>query len=236
VKTRIVVGYIAVAFAYAYGCGGSSPSFSPTSTTDDGGTDDGGAAESGGGDGELTVTDARVTDARAGDARERDASGGSEGGADDGATNAAPYYNSNQSCCVSGAYYVCPSAAALARCASACTHDPSGDATCLSFDGGSAVFSGGGSAPAPPAPQTNACGGFFLGITCMVGGQCYGGNEHCTQNTCYLNDVGNPCTYPNDCGAGNHCSAGCCANSAKGSPCDAPWDCKSNTCTSHVCQ
>jgi hypothetical protein len=237
VKTRDVVGYVAVALAYAYGCGGSSPSFSPSSTMDDGG-DDGGAVESGGDDGGgLTVMDAGVTDGSAGDASQRkDASSGSEGGADDGATG-APYWNSSQSCCVSGAYYVCPSTAALAQCTSACTHDPSMDSTCIAIDAGSTSAStGSNTAPAPPAPQTNSCGGFFLGIACMMGGQCYGSNEHCSGGTCYLNDVGNPCTYPNDCGSGNHCTSGCCQNSAKGSPCDAPWDCKSNTCTNHVCQ
>jgi hypothetical protein len=230
VKTRRIVGYVAVAFAYAYGCGGSSPSFSPASATDDGGALEGG----GGDDGQLTVTDARVADVHARDARDRDvASGGSEGGADDGGN--APYFNSSQSCCVSGAYYVCPNGAALAQCTSACTHVPSMDSTCLSFDGGSVSVSS-GTAPAPPTPQTNACGGYFLGIACMAGDQCYGSNEHCTQGTCFLSDVGNPCTYPNDCGAGNHCTGGCCQSPAKGSPCTAPWDCKSNTCTNSVCQ
>jgi hypothetical protein len=231
VKTRTVVGHLAVAFACAYGCSGSSGSSIPTSTTDDGGT-------AKGGDGAFTATDGRgltVTDAHASDAESDVASGGSEGDAADGATNAAPNRDSNQYstqyCCVSGAYYVCPTGAVFAHCTSTCTRDPSNDATCGSFAPGSS----GGSAPALPRTPTNACGGLFPGFACGVGGQC-NGLGHCTQNACYPNDVGNPCTYPNDCGDGNHCTNGCCASPAKGSACNAPWDCDSGTCTNGVCQ
>jgi hypothetical protein len=229
VKTSRIFGYVAVAFAYAYGCGSSpAPSISPSTTSD------GGAAESGD-DGDDTETDARgltVTDARAQDERERDVA--SDGPAVDGTPYVAPSTNSDQSCCVNGAYYVCPTAAALAQCASACTHVPSYDTTCVAFDAGSS----GSSAPAPaPLPtRTNACGGYFMGIPCMAGGQCYGSDEHCNGGSCYPNDVGNPCTYPNDCGSANHCTGGCCQSPAKGSPCTAPWDCKSMTCTNNVCQ
>jgi hypothetical protein len=231
VKTRRIVGYVAVAFAYAYGCGSSPvPSVSPSTGADSG------AAESGD-DAEEDSRGLTVTDARARDERESDgASGGSEGGgAVDGPTYVPPSSNSSQSCCVNGAYYFCPNTAALAQCASACTHDPTYDSTCALLDAGS---SSGVSvqAPPPPAPPTNACGGSFIGVPCMSGGQCYGSGEHCISNSCYPNDVGNPCTYPNECGAGNHCMNGCCQSPAKGSPCEAFWDCKSKTCTNNVCE
>jgi hypothetical protein len=198
-------------------------------------TEDGGALESGGDDGELTVTDARTGDAKEKDARERDvASDGSEGGAgdDDGAPNGDNTSSSRQSCCVGGAFYVCPNAAALAQCASACWHLASYDSACLSYDGGTSNV--GVNVPAPPPVPTNACGGMFLGFSCNSG-QC-SGLGHCTRNLCFPNDVGNPCTYPDDCGDGNHCTNGCCASPAKGSPCEAFWDCKSKNCTNGVCQ
>lgn len=173
-------------------------------------------------------------------------------------------------CCVGGAYYGCPTHAALAKCTgfdvsgcledcpqadtacaracsqnasnaqtdpSACTHLPSMDTACADFDAGSSSTgsSSGSAPPAPPPTPKNACGGFFTGTECQVGGGCIGGG-HCTQGKCYPNDVGNPCIYQSDCGDGNHCTAGCCANSSKGSACDAPWDCTSGKCTSNVCQ
>lgn len=159
------------------------------------------------------------------------ASGGSEGGAADDTTNAAPGSNSSQGyCCVGGAFYVCSNAAAIAQCASGCTPDPSKDATCTSSNAGSS----GSGAPALPPTPTNACGGYYTGFACGVGGTCIAG--HCTGNACYPNDVGNPCTFGSDCGNGNHCTAGCCASPATGSACGAPWDCKSGTCTNGVCQ
>jgi hypothetical protein len=214
VKTRRVVGYVAVAFACATGCSGSPVPSIHASRTKDGGAKDGGR--------ELNMPDARTGD------EEDGASGGSEGGGADGTTNGAPGSSSSQYCCVGGAYYVCPSAMAIAQCTSACTRDPSKDATCTAFDAGS----GGGS---PPAPLTNACGGPYLGFPCDTGGGCIGGT-HCTASACYPNDVGNPCTYGTDCGDGNHCTAGCCASPATGSACNAFWDCKSGTCTNNVCQ
>lgn len=224
-----------------------------------------GAPQSGG---MLTKSDADVGDAGGDVATSRSGSGDADAG-----TNAAPGASVGQYCCVSGAYYACPSQAALAQCTgfdvagclqscppsnpgcaracgqmastahsdpSACTHDASNDAICASFDAGSNTASSGssgssGGVPAPPPTRKNACGGYFLGTACMVGGQCYG-DEHCTQNECYPNDVGNPCTFPMDCGDGNHCAGGCCVSSAKGSPCDLPVDCKSGKCTSGVCQ
>ena len=219
-KTRRVVGYVAVAFAWATGCSGSSgPSgFAPTGHH-------GGAADAGG-------RALAVIDARAGDETDVD-SGASEGGAADGTTNAGttnavPGSSSSEHCCVSGAYYVCSDPDASPQCPSACTHDPSKDATCTWFDAGS-------SRSDASAPRTNACGGFFPGFACLVGGGCLDGT-HCTGNECYPNDVGNPCTYGTDCGDGNHCTAGCCASPATGSACDAFWDCKSGTCTNGVCQ
>ncbi len=212
-KTRTLVGYVAVAFAGAYGCSGSpAPSILGAPTKD------GGAREGGRG---LVVTDASADDE--GDV----GADGSEGGAADATTNGTSGSTSSQYCCAGGAYYVCPTAAAVAQCTSACTHNPSKDATC-----GAPSASG---APGPPPPQTNACGGLFTGYACDTGGGCIGGG-HCTGNQCYPNDVGNPCVYPMDCGDGNHCTNGCCASPAPGSACQAPWDCKSGTCTNGVCQ
>jgi hypothetical protein len=225
VKTRAVVRYVAVslACACATACSGSSPSPIFTSTTGDGG-----AAERG--DGAPAMTDASGltgTDAYASDDEGDDGWGGSGGDAADDATNAAPNSDSSQYCCVSGAYYVCPTAGVFAQCTSACTRDPSRDATC--------ARSRGGSGPGLPPPPTNACGGPFTGFSCGAGGQC-NGLGHCAQNLCFPNDVGNPCTYPDECGDGNHCTNGCCASPAKGSACNAFWDCDSGTCNNGVCQ
>jgi hypothetical protein len=207
-----------VASAWAYGCSGSASSVL-VSATKDGGAPDG------------RGRDLTVTDARAGDDQTDDASGDSKGDVADVATNAAPGNSSSQYCCVSDAYYVCPSAAAIAQCTSACTRDPSKDPSCASSDMGSS----GGSAPALPAAPKNACGGPYTGFMSGAGGSCFGG-QHLAGNACYPNDVGNPCTYPIDCGDGNHCTSGCCAGPAAGSACTAPWDCTSGTCTNGVCQ
>jgi hypothetical protein len=260
VKTRRIVGCIAVAFAYVSACGGSSSSFGPSSATNDGGGDDG-AAESGDG--------ASGPEGGAGDDGHA-ASAGSEAGAGDGAAFVFPDAGPTQYCCVSGAYYACPDVASLAQCsgfgvsnclqgcastdeacanacgqmassaqtdASTCTRDPSRDGVCIAPDASSSVsnYSTNTSTGTPPAPQKNACGGFFVGLACSVGGECNGG-LHCTQGDCYPNDVGNPCTFPTDCGSGNHCASGCCANNSKGSPCNTGIDCKSMMCTNGVCQ
>jgi hypothetical protein len=214
VKTRRVVGYVAVAFAFACGCSGSPAPSLLGSAPKDGGAPDGRGRG-------LTVRDARAGD-------EADvATGGSEGGAADGTTNSAPGSSSSQFCCVSGAYYVCPNAGAIAQCTSVCTRDASKDANCASG-------SSGGGPGGPPAAPTNACGGPYTGFACEAGGTCIVG--HCTGNACYPDDVGNPCTWAIECGDGNHCTAGCCASPASGSACTAPWDCKSGTCTNGVCQ
>ncbi|HEX8790437.1 MAG TPA: hypothetical protein VF765_05755 [Polyangiaceae bacterium] len=261
-KTHKVVGYVAVALACAWACGGSPATSIPVTAVDDGGAADSGGlavASDAGGDDEADVP-----------------SGRSEGGAADGATNATPNAGPSQYCCVSGAYYACPTETALQRCTgfdvtgcfqscdprdlscnsacgqkassartdpSACVHDASYDALCASVDAGpSSTSSGGGTpgpspapAPAPAPTPKNACGGYFLGTGCMAGGQCLGGG-HCTQNKCYPNDVGNPCTFPNDCGDGNHCANGCCASPAKGSACKTAIDCTSGMCTGGVCK
>jgi hypothetical protein len=215
VKTRVVVGYVAVAFACASGCSGSpSPSLFGSATKD-------GGAPDGRGHGPT------VTDARAGDEAD-DAAGDSEAGAADDTTNASPGSSSNVYCCVSGAYHVCPNASAIAQCTSACTRVPSRDANCASDDGGS---SGSVAASSPP---TNACGGPYTGFSTESGGGCVVG--HLSGNACYPNDVGNPCTWGNECGDGNHCTAGCCASPATGSACNAFWDCKSGACNNGVCQ
>jgi hypothetical protein len=214
VKTRTIVGYVAVGFACAFGCSGSpSPSMFGSATRDSGAPD--------GRSRELTVTDARAGD------ESDDASDASEGGASDATTNAAPGSSSSAYCCVSGAYYECPNMAAVARCTSICTRNPGKDANC------NADPSGGG-APGAPSPQTNACGGPFTGFACGTGGTCIVG--HCTGSACFPNEVGNPCTWGYECGDGNHCAAGCCAGPAAGSACTAPWDCDSGTCTNGVCQ
>ncbi len=224
-KTRSLSGFAAVALAWALGCSGSAaPSFRALTTRD------GGAADGGG----LTGTDARA----------RDASAGLEGDGADRTTSTAPSSTSNQYCCAGAWFYACPNAAAVAQCSSACTRDPSNDATCANVSGnsgnpGSAANTGsagnsGSAGSGAPAPPTNPCGGFYPGMACEVGGGCIVG--HCTGNACYPNDVGNPCTFAIDCGDGNHCTAGCCASPATGSACDAPWDCKSGTCTNAVCQ
>ncbi|HEX8789670.1 MAG TPA: hypothetical protein VF765_01875 [Polyangiaceae bacterium] len=226
-----VVRYLAAAFACACACGGAPDPLTTAATTADGGLAESGAGGRGGGDDAgLTVTDARASDVRD-DAREAAASDGSEGDAEDDAMNPSPPGNtgSSQYCCAGTAFYLCPTQAALLSCTSACTRNPSYDAVCVSNDAGSS----GGS---PPTPPTNACGGPFLGVPCAGGGQCYGSDQHCLQNQCYPNDVGNPCTYASDCGAANHCMGGCCQSPAKGSPCEAFWDCKSNVCTNNVCQ
>lgn len=258
-KTRRVVGYVAVALAYASACGGSPATSIPLSATQDGG-----AAESG----DLSGG----TDATAGDDGNAPVRR-SEAGAADGAAASVPNAGPDEYCCVSGAYYACPDRAALHQCQgfdiagcfqscpptdatcaqscgqkaseaqtdpSACTHDATQDALCAAMDAGLSSGSrpGAGSGPAPPAPPPtpkNACGGYFLGTACSVGGQCIG-EGHCSQGKCYPNDVGNPCTFPNDCGGGNHCTNGCCASPAKGSACTAGFDCKSGTCTSGICQ
>jgi hypothetical protein len=218
VKTRRVVGYVAVALACANGCSGSpAPSIFGSATKDSGAPDGRGR--------ELTVTDAR-----AGDESDVD-SGGSEGGAADDTTNASPGSTSSQNCCVSGAFYLCPNAATIARCTSDCTRDPSKDANCPASSGSGSSGSGASTIPPPP---TNACGGPYTGFACGTGDTCIVG--HCTGSLCFPNDVGNPCTWGTDCGDGNHCTAGCCANPAAGSACTAPWDCKSGTCTNGVCQ
>jgi hypothetical protein len=262
VKTHRVVGYVFAAFACASACGGSPATSIPVSVGEDGGAPQAG--------GTLTKSDADVGGAEVGVAAGRFDAGGV-----DAATNAGPSTSDGQYCCVSGAYYACPSQAALAQCTgfdvadclqscpptnpgcaracgqmastahsdpSACTHDASNDAICASFDAGSGsagagagATGSGGTPPAPPPERKNACGGYFLGTACMVGGQCYG-DMHCSQNECYPNDVGNPCTFGSDCGDGNHCTAGCCASSAKGSACTFGIDCKSGTCTGGVCQ
>ncbi len=260
-KTRRVVGSLAVAFACGSACGGSAAPSIPVAVSDDGGATEGGdlavvADGSPGAEGQLTA-------------------GRAPEDAGDGATNPASNTGPSQYCCVSGAYYACPTQAALQQCTgfdvggcfqscaptdlsctracgqkastahtdpSACTHQASNDAICA-FDGGASSTSstsgtpGPAPAPAPTTPPTpkNSCGGYFLGTTCGVGGQCIGGG-HCTQNKCYPDDVGNPCTFSNDCGSGNHCAAGCCASPAKGSACETAIDCTSFKCTSGVCQ
>ena len=270
VKAQKVSVYVAVALAYAYACGGAPSPFSSLSSTQDAGVAESGGGDDGGDDGGDLE---RKGDARAGDGG-RDASGRSNGGAEAGAgdaANAGPSSNSSQYCCVSGAYYGCPTAAALtqcmgfdvpsclARCASSdtacvnacnqkagtgdpsgCTHDPTYDSTCTAVDAGlnTNTMSSSTSSTSnvqPPTPVRNSCGGLYPGtLACGTGGTCITG--HCSGGACYPNDVGNPCTYGNDCGQGNHCTNGCCASPAKGSACTAFWDCKSNTCTSGICQ
>jgi hypothetical protein len=263
VKTHDIVGYVVAAFAGVAACGGSPATSIPITVADS----DGGTPESGAG---MPVK----SDAGAGGEQPGVAPTWPDAG--DGATNGPP--SRTASCCVSGAYYDCPSQTALAQCAgfdvagclqscassdpacaracgqmastahtdpSACTRDASKDPTCA-YDAGSSTTgntgstsssggTGGVTPPPPPPTRENACGGYFLGVACMVGGTC-DGDQHCTQNECYPNDVGNPCTFPTDCGSGNHCTAGCCASSAKGSACTTGLDCKSGSCTGGICQ
>ena len=264
-KAQKVSGYVAVALAYAYACGGSPDLLSSPSATQDGGTVEG----DGGDDGSDLE---RKGDAHAGDGG-HDASSrskGAEAAAGDDAANAGPSSSSSQYCCVGGAYYACPTAAALTQCMgfdvsaclarcgssdtacvnacnqkagtgdpSGCSHDPTYDSTCTAVDAGSNTNTSSSSSSSnvqPPTPVRNACGGLFPGnLPCGTGGTCIGGG-HCSGGSCYPNDVGNPCTYANDCGQGNHCTNGCCASPAKGSACTAFWDCKSNTCTNGICQ
>ncbi|HTQ48543.1 MAG TPA: hypothetical protein VMI75_37560 [Polyangiaceae bacterium] len=241
VKARKAGGYVALALAYAYACGGSpAPSSSPSTT------DDGGPVESGGGDDGSDLE--RKGDARAGDAG-HDASRLSDGGAHAGAgddSTTSPSSSSSQYCCMAGAYYACLTDAALSQCSgsaapSGCTRNPAYDSVCITVDGGgttstSTTTSSGTSNVQPPTPVRNSCGGLFPGnLACGTGGTCIGG-EHCTGGSCYPSDVGNPCTYDNECGQGNHCTSGCCQSPAKGSPCTAFWDCKSNNCSGGVCQ
>jgi len=271
VKAQKVSGYVAVALAYAYACGGAPNPFSSPSTTDDAGVmESGGGGDEGDDGGDLERKgDAHASDGGH-DASSRSAGGG-EAGVGGDAPNAAPGSSSSQYCCVSGAYYACPTDAALsqcmgfdvpgclARCASSdtacvnacnqkagtgdpsgCTHDPTYDSTCTPVDGGSNSNTNSSSSSStsnvqPPTPVKNACGGLYPGtLACETGGTCITG--HCSGGACYPNDVGNPCTYANDCGSGNHCTNGCCASPAKGSACSAFWDCKSNTCTNGICQ
>lgn len=258
-KTRRVLGYVAVTYACAFACGGARNSFGPSSTAVDGGDADSDAAieaDADGGDDEVTASGQQP-----------------EGGAVNGKTDAAPGPSNSQYCCVGGAYYVCPDQATPSQCTgfdlagclqscpqtdatcsqacgakasaahpdvSGCSHDPSKDAVCATLDAGSyttnsSSSSSTGGGTTPPTAQKNACGGYFLGTACTAGLQCIGGG-HCTQNECYPNDVGNPCTFPGDCGNGNHCTAGCCSGPAKGSPCNTGLDCTSGMCTSSVCQ
>ena len=268
-KAQKVSGYVAVALAYAYACGGAPNPFSSPSTTDDAGVmESGGGGDEGDDGGDLERKgDAHASDGGH-DASSRSAGGG-EAGVGGDAPNAAPGSSSSQYCCVSGAYYACPTDAALsqcmgfdvpgclARCASSdtacvnacnqkagtgdpsgCSHEPTYDSTCTAVDAGSNTNTSSSSSSSnvqPPTPVKNACGGLYPGtLACETGGTCITG--HCSGGACYPNDVGNPCTYANDCGQGNHCTNGCCASPAKGSACTAFWDCKSNTCTSGICQ
>jgi hypothetical protein len=231
VKKRKVAGFVAVALAYAYACGGTPAPSIPAATTDDAGADD-----EGGGGGNLVSG----ADADAGH-KKKIAKIRAEGGvgAVHGATNTGPNGSSSQYCCVSGAYYACLNAAALAQCTTqappTCTREPSGDPYCVSVDGGSGS-SGTSFTTQSTSTPTNACGGYFPpSLPCGTGNTCIGGG-HCTRGSCYPNDVLNPCTYPSDCGDGNHCTNGCCASPAKGSACSAFWDCKSNNCTNGICQ
>lgn len=228
VNAQKVSGYVAaVVLAYTYACGGAPSPFSSPSTTGDAGGE-----ESGGGDdgGDLV---------RKGDAGGYHASGPLHWSAGAGAANAAPSSSSSQYCCVGGAFYACPTESALAQCTSACRHDPTYDSTCASIDAGSNTNTNSSSSSShvqPPTPVRNACGGLFPGnLVCGTGGACIGGG-HCSGGSCYPNDVGNPCTYADDCGQGNHCTNGCCQSPEKGSACTAFWDCKSNTCTNGICQ
>lgn len=143
-----------------------------------------------------------------------------------------------------GAYYACPLDAAVSQCTgsdtpSGCTRDSTYDSVCIPVDGGASSGNGSSSTSSsdvqPPTPVKNACGGLLPGtLACGTGGTCLTG--HCARGSCYPNDVGNPCTYDDDCGQGNHCTNGCCQSPAKGSACSAFWDCKSSTCNSGVCQ
>jgi hypothetical protein len=159
---------------------------------------------------------------------------------------------------LNGAFYSCPSAAAVSRCvgfdvvscfqscamgdfgcaercnqmAASATPDPSLCARNASSDGmcQSAGTSGGTS-----GGTTTSCKEWATGASCGYDSQCGSGN-HCAGGKCYANTAGAPCGYDSQCGSGNHCTGGCCYWNSWGQPCGYNSQCDSGNCSGGKCQ
>jgi hypothetical protein len=157
--------------------------------------------------------------------------GGTTGGGTTGGSSLTIY------CCLNGAYYDCPSQAALDKCIppnfmsapdpSACTRNAGKDGTCRS-GGGSTTTGGGGGG--------GGCSGASSWGACSIDADCHSSQLHCTSGHCYSNIFGSPCNIDADCGSDTHCTSGCCYTNMSGNPCDIDADCgSSSSCVSGKC-
>jgi hypothetical protein len=160
-------------------------------------------------------------------------SGGSGGGG--GGTRSASY-----SCCLNGAFYACPSQAALDRCIppnfqgtpdpSECMRDTTQDGSCHTGGGGSGGSGGGGGG----GGSSGGCHAASFDA-CVVDSDCHSSLQHCTSGQCYSNQPGSPCNVDSDCGLG-HCTSGCCYQDSRGEPCNVDSDCgPASSCVNGTC-